>query len=79
VSIIVSIIVIHEHYTNTILTPVCTQEDEKIALSRRVDKHWRLIGTCVCVYVCVCVCMCVCVCVYVCVYVCIGGWTSTGA
>jgi len=25
-------------------TPVCTQEGEKIALSRRVDKHWRLIG-----------------------------------
>ena len=24
--------------------PVCTQEREKIALSRRVDKHWRLIG-----------------------------------
>ncbi|KAL7579704.1 hypothetical protein ACA910_021849 [Epithemia clementina (nom. ined.)] len=24
--------------------PVCTQEKEKIALSRRVDKHWRLIG-----------------------------------
>ena len=24
--------------------PVCTQESEKIALSRRVDKHWRLIG-----------------------------------
>ena len=24
--------------------PVCTQEAEKIALSRRVDKHWRLIG-----------------------------------
>lgn len=23
---------------------VCTQEGEKIALSRRVDKHWRLIG-----------------------------------
>jgi translation initiation factor 2 subunit 3 len=23
---------------------VCTQENEKIALSRRVDKHWRLIG-----------------------------------
>ena len=21
--------------------PVCTQEDEKIALSRRVEKHWR--------------------------------------
>lgn len=25
-------------------TPVCTMEGEKIALSRRVDKHWRLIG-----------------------------------
>ena len=24
--------------------PVCTQVAEKIALSRRVDKHWRLIG-----------------------------------
>ena len=24
--------------------PVCTQDEEKIALSRRVDKHWRLIG-----------------------------------
>lgn len=24
--------------------PVCTEEGEKIALSRRVDKHWRLIG-----------------------------------
>jgi len=24
--------------------PVCTAEKEKIALSRRVDKHWRLIG-----------------------------------
>jgi translation initiation factor 2 subunit 3 len=24
--------------------PVCTSEKEKIALSRRVDKHWRLIG-----------------------------------
>jgi translation initiation factor 2 subunit 3 len=24
--------------------PVCTQEGEKIALSRRVDGHWRLIG-----------------------------------
>lgn len=24
--------------------PVCTQEGEKIALSRRVNKHWRLIG-----------------------------------
>merc|ERR1711971_326265 len=25
-------------------TPVCTSVGEKIALSRRVDKHWRLIG-----------------------------------
>ncbi|CAD7705378.1 unnamed protein product [Ostreobium quekettii] len=24
--------------------PVCTKEGEKVALSRRVDKHWRLIG-----------------------------------
>ncbi len=24
--------------------PVCTQEEEKIALSRRVDKHWRCVG-----------------------------------
>jgi translation initiation factor 2 subunit 3 len=24
--------------------PVCTEEGEKIALSRRVDRHWRLIG-----------------------------------
>ncbi len=24
--------------------PVCTSEKERIALSRRVDKHWRLIG-----------------------------------
>lgn len=24
--------------------PVCTEEGEKIALSRRVEKHWRLIG-----------------------------------
>lgn len=23
--------------------PVCTQEDEKIALSRRVEKHWRCV------------------------------------
>jgi translation initiation factor 2 subunit 3 len=27
-----------------LFTPVCTQEGEKIALSRRVEKHWRLIG-----------------------------------
>jgi len=25
-------------------SPVCCQEGEKLALSRRVDKHWRLIG-----------------------------------
>jgi hypothetical protein len=24
--------------------PVCTEQGEKIALSRRVEKHWRLIG-----------------------------------
>jgi translation initiation factor 2 subunit 3 len=24
--------------------PVCTSEKERIALSRRIDKHWRLIG-----------------------------------
>ncbi|KAL0590195.1 hypothetical protein ABG067_001840 [Albugo candida] len=24
--------------------PVCTQEGEKIAISRRIEKHWRLIG-----------------------------------
>jgi len=24
--------------------PVCSMEGEKVALSRRVDKHWRLIG-----------------------------------
>jgi translation initiation factor 2 subunit 3 len=28
----------------SLLQPVCTQEGEKIALSRRIDKHWRLIG-----------------------------------
>lgn len=25
-------------------SPVCTSKGEKVALSRRVDKHWRLIG-----------------------------------
>jgi translation initiation factor 2 gamma subunit (eIF-2gamma) len=24
--------------------PVCTKEGEKIALSRRVEKHWRYVG-----------------------------------
>ena len=34
-----------ENLAKLILThPVCTQIGEKIALSRRVDKHWRLIG-----------------------------------
>merc|ERR1712110_1300425 len=28
----------------SLTTPVCTEKDEKIALSRRIDKHWRLIG-----------------------------------
>lgn len=27
-----------------LISPVCTQAGEKIALSRRVEKHWRLIG-----------------------------------
>jgi len=27
-----------------LIQPVCTSEGEKIALSRRVEKHWRLIG-----------------------------------
>jgi len=27
-----------------VVTPVCTKEGEKIALSRKIDKHWRLIG-----------------------------------
>jgi translation initiation factor 2 subunit 3 len=34
-----------ESIARIVLTqPVCTQENEKIALSRRVEKHWRLIG-----------------------------------
>lgn len=37
--------VTREDFAKILLTaPVCTQEREKIALSRRVDKHWRLIG-----------------------------------
>lgn len=24
--------------------PICTEVGEKIALSRRIEKHWRLIG-----------------------------------
>jgi len=34
----------HDLAKLALLTPVCTQEGEKIALSRRVDKNWRLIG-----------------------------------
>lgn len=25
-------------------SPACTEEGEKVALSRRIEKHWRLIG-----------------------------------
>jgi len=32
-------------YAKVALTnPVCTQDGDKVALSRRIDKHWRLIG-----------------------------------
>jgi len=34
----------NDHSKLHLTTPVCTMEGEKIALSRRVDKHWRLIG-----------------------------------
>jgi len=27
-----------------LIAPVCTEVGEKIALSRRIEKHWRLIG-----------------------------------
>jgi translation initiation factor 2 subunit 3 len=27
-----------------LMSPCCTQIGEKIALSRRIDNHWRLIG-----------------------------------
>jgi len=27
----------------TLTNPVCTEVDEKIALGRRVEKHWRLV------------------------------------
>lgn len=30
--------------TITLTTPACSEKGEKIALSRRIDKHWRLIG-----------------------------------
>jgi translation initiation factor 2 subunit 3 len=28
----------------SLTSPVCTKAEEKVALSRRVEKHWRLIG-----------------------------------
>merc|ERR1712060_125384 len=32
-------------FAKIVLTnPVCTQENDKVALSRRIEKHWRLIG-----------------------------------
>jgi len=34
----------HDLAKIVLTTPVCTSNGEKIALSRRVDKHWRLIG-----------------------------------
>jgi translation initiation factor 2 subunit 3 len=30
--------------TIQLTTPACTDKGEKIALSRRIDGHWRLIG-----------------------------------
>lgn len=30
--------------TIVLTQPVCTRESEKVALSRRIDNHWRLIG-----------------------------------
>jgi translation initiation factor 2 subunit 3 len=30
--------------TITLTTPACTDKGEKIAISRRIDGHWRLIG-----------------------------------
>jgi len=39
------VLAVKQDLAKIVLTnPVCTQEGEKIALSRRVDKHWRLIG-----------------------------------
>eukprot|EP01084_Bolivina_argentea_P097775 175760_1 len=39
------VLAVKQDLAKVLLTqPVCTQEGEKIALSRRVDKHWRLIG-----------------------------------
>jgi len=39
------VLAVKQDLAKIVLTnPVCTSEGEKIALSRRVDKHWRLIG-----------------------------------
>ena len=29
----------------TLISPACTEIGEKVALSRRIEKHWRLVGT----------------------------------
>lgn len=34
----------HDLAKLALTSPVCTKEGEKVALSRRVEKHWRLIG-----------------------------------
>ena len=39
-----SVQVKHDLAKLQLTSPVCTKEKEKIALSRRVEKHWRLIG-----------------------------------
>lgn len=39
------VLAVKENLAKIVLTsPVCTSDGEKIALSRRIDKHWRLIG-----------------------------------
>jgi translation initiation factor 2 subunit 3 len=39
------ILAVKNDLAKVVLTaPVCTSSGEKLALSRRVDKHWRLIG-----------------------------------
>lgn len=32
--------------------PACTEIGEKVALSRRIDKHWRLVGTFISIFIC---------------------------
>jgi translation initiation factor 2 subunit 3 len=39
------VLAVKDDLAKIVLTsPVCTEEGEKLALSRRVEKHWRLIG-----------------------------------